>query len=636
VNLSRAATAASIFVLLLCLYCITFRGSLQVDDEQVLMARAQSLAFRGQLSYPQLYGNDRVRALSTIGTGAVTSDVALEPGQAWLGGLLYRVGAASGNGGAQAALTLNLYATALTGALVYLCIAELGFGASTAVVSAFLFGTATMAWPYAGTFFRDSLAMAMTALAVLGWVLFMKDGARHLWAGSILIAAGVVGGAACKVTSLAIVPAFGIGLLYEMFARRKPLLLRWHLVGLGVLALLVVLAMLLPPVGALARLSLRYWLNLAWQAINQAPSQVLLAALGPLLSPAKSVFLFSPILVLAPLAITAWPRSRSTLAYVSVSAVLFLCLAQALGLRGAWSGILIWGLRFMLPAIPLMVILSAPLIELWLRVNSTGLKVAGALLGLASLCIQAAGAIVPWSTPFVVWAAQGRDPYSAQAVWSLEYLSIPIHVARMGLAESWDFGWIRTWDSSPAWLIPLGSVSISILALLLLRRKISAWAAPGIVMAALAFPFFPMLGVLRPDPAWGGDRPELTAIVARVADAASADDLLLVDSYGSPLWRFMLNRWTSPVEWYSLPEELGLPSAEPVVPPELRLLVQGALQEGHTIWLLCSSLTGMGDCSPTATEVGRILGPGVIEVFEGTGLATLRVFAGVSSVSANR
>jgi hypothetical protein len=511
---------------------------------------------------------------------------------------------------------------------VYLCIAELGFGASTAVVSALLFGTATMAWPYAGTFFRDSSAMAMTALAVLGWVLFTKDGARHLWAGSILIAAGVVGGAACKVTSLAIVPAFGIGLLCEMFARRKPLPVRRYLVGLGILALPVVLTLLLPPVGALARISLRYWLNLAWQAINQAPSQVLLAALGPFLSPAKSVFLFSPILVLAPFAMTAWPRSRRTLAYVLGSAVVLLCLAQALGLRGAWAGILIWGLRFMLPAIPLMVILSAPLVELWLRVNSTGLRVAGALLALASICIQAAGAIVPWSTPFVAWAAQGRDPYSAQAVWSLPYLSIPIHVARMGLAESWDFGWIRTWDLSPAWLIPLGSVSISILALLLLCRQISAWAAPGIVLAALAFPFFPMLGVLRPDPAWGGDRPELSAIVERVADAASADDLLLVDSYGSPLWRFMLNRWTSPVEWYSLPEELGLPSAEPVVPPELRLLVQAAVHRDQTVWLLCSSLIDMGDCSPTAAEISHMLGPGETEIFRGVGSARLQVFRG--------
>jgi hypothetical protein len=179
----------------------------------------------------------------------------------------------------------------------------------------------------------------------------------------------------------------------------------------------------------------------------------------------------------------------------------------------------------------------------------------------------------------------------------------------------------------------MGSVLISILAFLLLRRKISAWAAPGIVLAGLVFPFFPMLQVLRPDPAWGGDRPELKAIVTRVADAANADDLILVDSYGSPLWRLMLNRWTSPVQWYSLPEEYGLPSSDPVVPSELRLLLQGAVQEDQTIWLLCSSLTGVGDCSPTADEVGQILGPGVTEIFEGTGSATLQVFAGRSEVS---
>jgi len=305
-----------------------------------------------------------------------------------------------------------------------------------------------------------------------------------------------------------------------------------------------------------------------------------------------------------------------------------------MGLRGAWAGTLIWGLRFMLPAIPLMMILSAPLIELWLCVNSAGLKLTGALLGLASIWIQAAGAIVPWSAPFVVWAAQGRNPYNAEAVWSLDYLSIPIHIAQMGLPESWDIiGWIRTWDSSPAWLIPLGSASISILAILLLRRKISAWAAPGIVVAALVLPFFPMLPVLRSDPSWGGNRPELTAIATRTANAAGADDLILVDWYGSPLWRFMLNQWTSPLEWYSLPEEYGLPSAEPVVSPELRLLVQSAVLEGQTVWLLCSSPTSVCDCSPIAAEVSRMLGPGVSETFEGIGSARLQMFSGRSEQS---
>jgi len=626
-DLSRAATAAALFAFLLCLYCLTGRNTLQVDDEQVLMARAQSVALQGRLDYPQLFGNDRVRSLSTIGAVTATSDVALEPGQAWLGGLLYRLAAASGNPGAQAALTLNRYATALTGALVYVCIAELGFSASTAILSALLFGTATMAWPYAGTFFRDSLAMAMTTLSMLGWVLLVRERARRPLAGSLLVAAGVVGGAMCKVTSLAIVPAFGIGLLCELSILRKPILLGRTLFVSGTLILLVVLAALQPPVGVLARISLRYWLGLAFQAIRMMPSEVLLAALGPLLSPAKSVFLFSPILVLAPLAMTAWPRSRRASAWVSVSAVLFLCLAQGLGLRSAWAGTLIWGLRFMLPAIPLMMILSAPLIELWLRVNSAGLKAAGVLLGLASIWIQVAGAIVSWATPFVVWAAQGLDPYNARAVWSLDYLSIPIHVARLGLPESWEsIGWIRTWASSPAWLIPLGSVSISILAILLLRRKISAWAAPGIVVAALVFPFYPSLPVLRSDPYWGGDRPELTAIATRVADAARAGDLILVDSYGSPLWRLMLNQWTSPLRWYSLPEEYGLPSVAPVIPLELRRLVQSAVRGGRTVWLLCSSLTSTGDCSPIATEVSRMLGPGVTETFQGTGSARLQAF----------
>jgi hypothetical protein len=618
--------AASILALLISLYCLTYRGALQVDDEQILMARAQSLANRGELSYPQLYGNGRVTNLSTVNVDSAGPDVAIEPGQAWFGSLFYRIAPVVGGGGAQTALTLNVFATALTGLLVYLTERALGFHAPTAIVSALLFGTATMAWPYAGTFFRDPLAMVMTTMAMLGLAVFLRGGTRQWLAGSLLMGGSLIGGALCKGTSLVVLPALGVGFCVQVLARGKRLPHWARLAGVGFLALPIAFASLVPSVGPLARISVQYWIALALQGIGQPPPGFIPALLGPLLSPAKSVLLFSPILVLAPFALGLWAQPRRAFASAAASAVLFLCLAQAMRMGDMWAGSLIWGLRYMLPAIPLLVILSAPLIETWLRVTSIRIRLTGGLLALGSVAIQAAGAIVPWSTPFVVWAEQGLNPYALQAVWDIQYLSIPIHLTRLGMDASRSIGWVRLEAAPMAWLIPISCVIILLVSLFCLLGRIPTGGALTIALVAVVFPLFPMAQVLRADPAWGGDRSELAAIARSVAAVAGPDDLILVDSYGSPLWRFMLNRWQSPLTWYSLPESGSLPSATVSVPPHVQQLVDEARSGRRTIWLMCSSIDDSNGCGKIGATLDIMLGPGVTQTFVGSGTATLRVY----------
>ena len=197
-----------VFIILLLIYSLTFSGSFRIDDEHILVARAQSLAFGDHIHYPQVYGNDRVRHLSMVTEDVASPVIAIEPGQAILGSILYRLASAVDVGGAQAYFTMNLYATAITGALVYLSASLLGYRRRTAILSAFIYGLGTMAWPYSKTAFRDPLAACMIAVTMLGWVVLMRKGGWARKVGLSVFLFGMLSSLFFKSNVLALLPAF--------------------------------------------------------------------------------------------------------------------------------------------------------------------------------------------------------------------------------------------------------------------------------------------------------------------------------------------------------------------------------------------------------------------------------------------
>ena len=85
------------------------------------------------------------------------------------------------------------------------------------------------------------------------------------------------------------------------------------------------------------------------------------------------------------------------------------------------------------------------------------------------------------------------------------------------------------------------------------RSKLVA-AALGFV--ALAQPVGIGLPLLKPDPAVGGDRPELSEMTSWIHARLNQGDVVVVDSYGTGLWTFLMNNWSSHTPWYSLSFEI--------------------------------------------------------------------------------
>ena len=99
---------------------------------------------------------------------------------------------------------------------------------------------------------------------------------------------------------------------------------------------------------------------------------------------------------------------------------------QALFYREVWAGTFGWGLRYMLPALPLMAVLSAPIVEKALiGTKSPAPWRSVVLLVGVGIIIQASAVLVPWVKPYLAWQAAGLDPFQPQAAWDATFLAIP-------------------------------------------------------------------------------------------------------------------------------------------------------------------------------------------------------------------
>jgi hypothetical protein len=576
------------------LYLLSYNGIFRVDDEHILAARSQSLALWGQWAEPQVYGNLRVRELEAMGPAATQ----IEPLQAVLSAGLIRLGDSSGIGGGQAAFTLNLFVTATTAALVFLAVLILQLPLEAALWAAALYGAGTIAWPYATTYFRDPLAALMTTAALIGWILIVQaeTRARRIAGGVILLVAGSAG-VLSKNTAAALVPAIGLTVLVIAARSRSRGWLMGSAVAAG--AAMVLVASVLPSDGPLARYTLGYLISVARHFAGSIDLSLLPAVAGPFLSPAKSIFLFSPPLLLVLIYPSAFRRIGWRVALVLGSLPFFIALGQALFYRQQWAGVYGWGLRFMLPALPALIVLAAPAVDRLRTESRRGRWILCVVLA-AGIVIQAAGALVPWRRVYTAWEAAGRDPFALSAAWDPLFLAIPGQINGLLHPTTWDTAWIRLVRAGDhaGWWVMLGVAGVLLLGavagtVLFGRRLQSQTQRGAIAIVAAAMLCVPFLA-LRPalsDPGVYGDRVEFQAALDWMQPQLRPTDSVVVDAYAMPIWTYFMNRWDSEAHWYSLPFDIPGTESQPgdPQPSQGTLSLLGKLAGGGgRIWYLTS------------------------------------------------
>lgn len=382
VRVGAVAVLAGLGVL--CALLLVVPGTVNVLDGQSMVQVTRSIAERGDATVAApVYG---VRGLH----GYLYSKYG--PGQSLAAVPLYLAGRALAplvpayyrpELPLMAASLLPALATALTAALLVLGAVELGASLGGALALALVYAVATPAVVYATQWFSEPLAACLLLAAF--YVLLRDRAAPTLWrpllAGALLALL-----VATRLDAALFVPPL---LLYLLLPRERR--------AARLFALCLPLAAALAGLGFYnaarfgSPLESGYSGGNVYDVRDTHPSHSVASLLGAvyglLISPGKGLVEYAPVVLLAPFgALAAWTRRRAETALLLALIAIDLIAHANVLIRwvGGWS----WGPRFLLPVLPLLLLLIAPLLRRSVRARR-GVGAALAVLAVLGLLVQA-------------------------------------------------------------------------------------------------------------------------------------------------------------------------------------------------------------------------------------------------------
>ena len=329
------ASATAIF--LLAIYWLTASGSFHSVDEHVVFATARNLVYHGRVDQSTLFWGSPYAGLSWMGTdGELYSKYGIGH-SALVVPTIILARVIPGAGLATTTMMLNMVATALTAFFLILTAGRLGYSSRTSVSLGLLYGLATFSWVYAKTMFSEPLV-------ALGWIV-----AVWLIAPQVTRRRALLAGIAMAIT-VTIRPAMVLAAIpfCLLVWERKPSELVWRVV-----------AFLLPV--ATVSFSL---LAFNWQRFGD-PFQfgyseafngsIVAGVTGFLFSLDRSILIFAPPLVGLLWSVPGFIRRHGSLGWklLVISGFVFLlyCMWPVF-----WGGP-VWGPRYLLPLLPLLMVL---------------------------------------------------------------------------------------------------------------------------------------------------------------------------------------------------------------------------------------------------------------------------------------
>jgi Dolichyl-phosphate-mannose-protein mannosyltransferase len=476
--------AAAIGVLVFAVYFVSYARTLPpTADELVNFGLAQSLA---------KWQTPAIDQVSTVGPNSEEFGVGghryskYGPLQAVLAIPLFWLAQRLPIGAVDTVLLLNHLETGLTAALMYLLVRRLGYNPGIALALAALVAFGTPLWVHSKRFFSEP-TITLCFVATIYTVYAAATTRRPSW----LVLAGLTFGLAVAakyidLLLLAPVPVYlalaagtrpgsertctraAAGLsLWERDPRRVPRVrassalpaILWFALGFAPIALALLWYDTIrfgnPFLSGYAR----------WETFS-TPMYEGLA--GFLFSPGKSIFVYTPALLLLPFWAARFVRRFSLFAGLLLAiVVLHLCVY---GAWWVWWGAWAWGPRFIVPIFPLLVLFLAE----GLATSRRPLTVAvAAVLGLLSVGVQLLGIAVDHTVYLVQLLPQNPKP-DTLTLWDIRYQPI-LHQIPL-LTRQWlDFAWIeRTGPSAvnvPALLPTLAGATVALVGFVVVWRS---------------------------------------------------------------------------------------------------------------------------------------------------------------------
>lgn len=257
------------------------------------------------------------------------------------------------------AMFFNPLITAFTGVMLYRLTRKQNFSERTAFITALLFGIATIAFVYTKTLFGEPFA----ALLLIFIAYHLVEYWRTLKIKDVLII-GLCVGILIGVNNVYVLyaPLIGIILLWRLFATDRQLT-RAKIRSLIGYSAPILIALFLLGLFNIARFGSLTEAGYRFSEGEGFIHPLTTGLYGLFLSPYRGIFWYSPLLLLTIPATVMLIRQSEQRAFTVI--ILLLIAAQALMFAGWWSwhGGVVWGARFLIPIIPLITLLLAPLIE---------------------------------------------------------------------------------------------------------------------------------------------------------------------------------------------------------------------------------------------------------------------------------
>jgi hypothetical protein len=591
---SARRLAVGVFFFALAVYTLTYVGAFKSNDERALFSGTDSFVKRRDFTVNQIYWDYTHVGMRTAGGDMVPN---YEPAQMVAAIPFYLWGRAL-DAAVQGVMFFGVVIMAAAAALIYLCLLEVGCRRGSSLLGALVFAFATMAWPYSRTFFREPLTVVAYMVAFYALMRYRPPSPRRLLWPALAGAAVGLALTTKQISVILIPPLVLLAVVYEWrrpWARSIEAGDRIGRVGALVaaivpLALFLLLgrlynAAVLGGVEVFARDIVDYTTNP--QLSQSVPVRMVRAALGLGISPYKGLLWYSPALLLGLIGAIPFVRRRpwEGAAFLMVVGSLLLGYSR----YNYWSGGVAWGSRYMLPAVPFLVLLAAPVwqwlvgdappgstrqMPRWLNISLRSLTV---LLLAASVLVQVFGISVDLRTyelSFLldqakVWGGIGE---AIDALYMKPAFSPVLGHLRLLLSgtQPLDFAWVQ-WREQGTWaLVPpglflsLGFAGLAALGLVLIWRQPRRAGAVGAVLAAATVVTCSLLlaiyrqGDARFDP-YGVDRflkPMSDALAGVRCETpfplakATCNDVLLVPDPN--LTDYFLSRLRAPLVWYAV------------------------------------------------------------------------------------
>ena len=428
----------------------------------------------------------------------------------------------------------NCVITALTAGIIFLILRAIGYGDSAAAIVAISAGLGTNLWAYSQTFFRDPLTSFFILAALLALQMGAARGSRGRALCYLLAVTMIFLAVSTKFSALFAAPAVVIFALPDRLVQRYPVL-GTALVRLMMFAALVIcILMLLAPFPPVARdLLLGFGIE---------TEQLAAALRSYVLSPGASLWATSPLLLLAlPGGVMLWRRGQKRL----VASAWLLFAGYALGhatlTEAHWFGGLSWPPRFLLPVIPVLMLLTAPLVQELLSARVRWLRVIWVALLCYGLWIQFVGV----SLSFERFGESLPPEAEGLAEWEPSMLQ-PRYFRWVVLPGRWsDLGYEFLWTRAnlPIWGLSFAVFSAVVAAAIAhtLRHPRHRWRHLSLALVVLSVPLvlLNLMSAYDKDPQTQSGQRALRDALEFLAENARADEVLLLP--GNDYGDFILN-----------------------------------------------------------------------------------------------